>query len=95
MCDTPVSVCDGWGQRVSETQPEEDRETAEKYYAVQPMWDTPVSVYDGGGQHTSETQPEVNRDAAKKYYVIHVDKLKLCTAATQSPDSVATQPTTQ
>jgi len=62
---------------------------------VQPRCDTPVSVYDGGGQRVSETQPEVNSDAAKKYYVIHVDKLKLCTAAAQSQDSVATQPTTQ
>jgi len=27
-----------------------------------------------------------------RYRLIHVDKLKLCTAATQSPDSAATQP---
>jgi len=83
---------------VSETQLEEltsesdiDRE---RCYVVQPMCDTPVSMY-GGGHPASDTQPEVNRDAAKKYYVIHVDKLKLCTAATQSQDSVATHPTTQ
>jgi len=31
----------------------------------------------------------------QRYRLIHVDKLKLCTAATQSPDSVAIQPTTQ
>jgi len=64
-----------------------------KYYVVQPIRDTPVSVYDGGGQHVS-TRPEVDSGTPKKYYVIHVDKLKLCTAATQSQDSVATLPTT-
>jgi len=31
----------------------------------------------------------------QRYRLIHVDKLKLFTAATQSPDSVATEPTTQ
>jgi len=30
----------------------------------------------------------------QRYRMIHVNKLKLCTAATQSQDSVATQPTT-
>jgi len=30
----------------------------------------------------------------QRYWLIHVDMLKLCTAATQSPDSVATQTTT-
>jgi len=49
MCDTPVSVYDGGGQHVSETQLEENREAAKKYYVVQPMCDTPVSVYHGGG----------------------------------------------
>jgi len=57
--------------------------------------DTSSSLYDGGGQLVFETQTNVDRDAAKKYYVIHLDKLKLCTAATQSQDSVAAQPTTQ
>jgi len=50
LFDTPVCVYDGGGQRVSETQPEEDREAAKKYYVVQPMCDTPVRVYDGGSQ---------------------------------------------
>jgi len=43
----------------------------------------------------SQTLPDVHDEKATKHYVIHVDKLKLCTAATQSHDSVATQPTTQ
>jgi len=95
MCDTPVGVYDGGGLRVPETPQEEDTdsETAEKYYVVQLIRDKPVSVYDGGGPHVS-TQPDVDSGTPKKYYVIHVDKLKLCTAATQSQDSVATLPTT-
>jgi len=56
--------------------------------------DTSSSVYDGGGERIPETPPDVNDEKPKNYYMIHVDKLKLCTAATQSQDSVATQPTT-
>jgi len=72
---------------VFETPRSVDEEAAEKC-------DTSSSVYDGGGQRVFEPQTDVDRDAAKKYYVIHVDKLKLCAAATQSQDSVAIQPTT-
>jgi len=95
MCATPVGVYDGGGLHVPESPPEDDTdsETAKKYYVVQPIRDTPVSVYDGGGQHVS-TQPDGDSETPTKYYVIHVDKLKLCAAATQSQDSVATLPTT-
>jgi len=87
MFKTSSSVYDGGVQHVFETQRSVDAEAAEKR-------DTSSSVYDGGGQNVFETQTK-DMDAAKKYYVIHVDKLKLCTATTQSQDSVATQPTTQ
>jgi len=79
---------------VPETPPEVHRKTATKYYVAQPTCDTSSNVYDGGGERVLETPPEVNREELKKRYVIRVDKLKLCTAATQSLDSVATQPTT-
>jgi len=62
---------------------------------TQPTGNTASSVYDGGGERIPETPPDVNDERPIRYYVIHVDKLKLCTAATQSQDSVATLPTTQ
>jgi len=93
-CDTSSSVYDGGGEHVPETPLDVDRATAKKYYVVQPTRVTSSSVYDGGGERVLETPPDVDGEEPKKYYVIHVDKLKLCTAATQSPDSVATQPTT-
>jgi len=85
--DTSSGVYDGGGQHVFETLKSVDVEAVKER-------DTSSSVYDGGGQRVFEIQTEVNRDAAKKYYVIHVDKLKLYSAATLSHDSVATQPTT-
>jgi len=93
--DTSSGVYDGGGERVPETLPEVHRETAKEHYVVQPPQVTSSGVYDGGGERVPETPPGVNREELKKRYVIRVDKLKLCTAATQSPDSVATQPTTQ
>jgi len=98
-CDTPSGVYDGGGKRVLETPPEAhyvvQHISAKKHHVVQHIQDTSSGIYDGGGERVPETPPEVNRAELEKRYVIHVDNLKLCTAATQSQDSVATQPSTQ
>jgi len=94
-CDTPSGVYDGGGERVPETPREVHREIAMTHYVVQHTQDTLSGVYDGGGESVPKTPPGVTREELNKHDVIHVDKLKLCTAATQSSDSVATQPTTQ
>jgi len=100
---TRPSVCDYGGERVAETPPNVhvERSCVTKYRS-----DTSSRLYDGGGERIPETPPNQD-DRPKRYYSILVDKikkqsdkgrkdkLKLCTAATQSPDSVATEPTTQ
>jgi len=67
-----------------------------------PRGDTSSRVYDGGGDLTLVTPPtwttnrtyETSEERPLCYYKIHVDKLKLCTAATLSSDSVENLPTT-
>jgi len=85
---------DGGGERVPETPPDVDGAISKQYSVAQPTCDTSSSVYDGGGERVPETPSDVDGADQKKCYVIRVDKLKLCTAATQSQDSVATLPTT-
>jgi len=67
-----------------------------------PRGDTLSRVYDGGGDRTLVTPPtwttnrtyNTSEERPLRYYVIQVDKLKLCTAATLSSDSVEDLPTT-
>jgi len=89
--DTASSVYDGGGERVPDT-PQDGN--GKRSCVPQPKGNTSSSVYDGGGERIPETLPDVNNEKPKKYYMIHVDKLKLFTAATQSPNSVAILPTT-
>jgi len=105
-CDIPSGVYDGCGERAPET-PTEKRDDGSG--VTQPKCDTLSGVYDGGGERVPETPPNSSDDRPIRSYTIRVDKLKqinkglrdkrdklkLCTAATQSQDSVATQPTTQ
>jgi len=56
---------------------------------TQPKGDTASSVYDSGGERVPDTPQNVNDGKPKTYYMIQVNKLKLCTAATQSQDCVA------
>jgi len=103
-CATPSGVYDGGGGRVPETPPDTNDNRS---CVAQPEGGTSSRVYDGGGERVPETPPNANDDRPIRYYTIRVDKLKkqinkgpkdklkLCTAATQSQDSVATQPTTQ
>jgi len=71
--------------------------------------DTLSGVYDGGDDRVPEKPSNLSDDRPTKSYTIRVDKLKqiknvledkrdklnLCSAATQSQDSVATEPTTR
>jgi len=89
---TVSSVYDGGGERVPETPQDVNEESS---CVTQSKGCTSSRVYDGGGERIPETPPDLNDERPIRHYAIHVDKLKLCTAATQSQDSVATLPTTQ
>jgi len=105
-CDTLSGVYDGGGERVPETPSEK---SDERPSVTRSKCDTPSGVYDSGGDRVPETPPDPSDNRPIRSYVIRLDKLKqinnglrdkrdklkLCTAATQSPDSVATEPTTQ
>jgi len=75
-CDTRAGVFDGGGDRALKTQPAASN-SLRKAYIIRV--DKIKHMNDG------------LRDTQNKLKLIHVDKLKLCSAATQSDDSVATE----
>jgi len=79
--DTQSGVFDGGGERVPETPPAASDNRPTRAYAIR------VDKLKQTNNGLRDTRDKLKLDKR--------DKLKLCTAATQSSDSVATEPTTQ
>jgi len=100
LTDGPVSHNNLWDRK--EVRPWCDIPVGAGDSGGKPRCDTSSRVYDGGSDRIPQTPPpwttnrtyEQNDERPLRYYKIHVEKVKLCTAATQSSDSVDNLPTT-